>query len=82
MSARHEPPAKRQKAADDLVVDAEEAVSFHGLSSTSREALLAEIEAGGTEFQGEFFHQVRLSHRWGARSQRTQARLCRAAVHS
>lgn len=60
MPSADTPPAKRQKASDGsgLVVDAEEVVSFHGLAGSSKEELLAEMENGGIQFHGEFFHQV------------------------
>ncbi|KAG1669886.1 hypothetical protein FOA52_002412 [Chlamydomonas sp. UWO 241] len=52
-----EPPNKRQRAGDELVVAADAVVSFHGLVSTSAEALAEEMNAGGVEFRGEFFNQ-------------------------
>ncbi len=54
------PSAKRSRPleADQFVSSAQEVVKFRMLLSTSRDAILSEIEAGGgTTFDGEFFHQ-------------------------
>mmetsp|Transcript_23975 Transcript_23975/g.52458 ORF Transcript_23975/g.52458 Transcript_23975/m.52458 type:complete len:574 (-) Transcript_23975:376-2097(-) len=54
-----ERPAKRLKEATPaaFIDDAAEVIQFHMLESTTKEQLEQEIERGGIEFNGEFFHQ-------------------------
>lgn len=56
----NEEPSKKKARAEPLPTfqtSCEDAVGFRLLHSADAESLSKEIEAGGTEFSGEFFHQ-------------------------